>query len=185
MSVYAKSKEFHKALRTILDAHLKPIGFKRCKVSVASYYRPRYDNNGYLRFWSQLSQWGDSWSGNSFTLNVDLQIDDPHQKLGDSIRFLGDLSNEQLAEAEIISKKIFVKKPKPPKDHWIYSAMNSGDEDRQFWRKAFERAFTYCPGTLKPNHDIWFEYFSVEDVTRWGEFIAPLLPDLLDKMEKT
>lgn len=185
MIEYAKSKDVHKTLRTVWDQFLKPLGFKRCKASVASYYRPCYDNNGFLRFWAQVSQWGDSWSGNTFTLNIDTYIADPHQVLGNSKRFLGDLSLEQLTKAENITKDVFERKPKPHTSHWIYNAMSPEAENSQFWRSAFERAFTYRPGTLKQNHDIWFDYFSVEDVILWGEFLGPILPELLDRREKT
>jgi hypothetical protein len=181
MNEYVKSKDFHKLLRDVWDPHLKPLGFKRCKGSVASYYRQRNDNSGFLRFWAQLSQWGDSWSGNSFTLNLDRAITDPHATFGGSDRFLGQLSTEQLAEAEKITEEIIKRKPKPPKDHWIYSEI----EHSEIFKNAFTRAFTYSPGKLKPKCDIWFEYFSSSDVTRWAEFLAPILPGLLEDTEKT
>lgn len=185
MNEYVKSKDFHKLLRTVWDPYLKPLGFKRCKGSVASYYRSRHDDLGFIRFWTQLSKWGDSWSGNSFTLNLDISITDPHETLGGSDRFLGILSAEQLAEAERITELIIKRKPKPPADHWIYSEMADGAEHSKDWKDGFERAFMYRPGRLKPECDIWFEYFSSADVTCWAEFLAPLLPQLLDKLEKT
>jgi hypothetical protein len=185
MSEYVKSRDFHKVLRNIWDPCFKPLGFKRCKGSVASYYRPRHDNNGFLRFWVQVSQWGDSWSGNSFTLNLDISVTDPNGVFAGSRRFLGELSAEQLAEAERITEEVRKRKPKPPTGHWIYPEMADGAKDSQLWKKAFARAFTYSPGTLKPKCDIWFDYFSVADVTCWAEFLAPLLPQLLDELEKT
>jgi hypothetical protein len=152
---------------------------------VASYYRLRKDNEGFIRFWTQISQWGDSWSGNSFTLNFDRAITDLHATFCGSDRFLGQLSAEQLAEAEKITEEIIRKKPNPPKGHWIYSEIVDGAEHSELWRNAFARAFTYSPGRLKPKCDIWFEYFSATDVTRWAEFLAPILPSLLEALEKT
>jgi hypothetical protein len=184
MIEYVKSKDVHKTLRAIWDASLKPLGFKRCKVSVASYFRPRKDEKGFLRFWSQLSQWGDSWSGNSFTLNIDVAVDDPHEALGGSARFLGDLTLDELKEAEKITELVFKRKPKPPKGHWIYNEIANEPKDDPFWKSAFEKAFTYAPGKLKSGCDIWMEYFSSDDVTEWSEFLSPILPRLLDDREK-
>jgi len=181
---YAKSKEFHRALRKVWDAELKPHEFKRCKGSVASYYRPREDGKGFIRFWAQASQWGDSWSGNSFTLNVDVYIDDPHTGFGGSDRFLGYLSAAELAEAEKITELIFSRKPKPPLDHWIYNEMSEGTENSQFWKDAFARHFTYIKGKLRPGIDIWLEYFSAEDVTLWAEFLIEPIQSILVRFEQ-
>lgn len=87
---------------------------------------------------------------------------------------------------EYVKSKDFHKlKPKPPKGHWIYSEMVDGAEHSELWRNAFARAFTYSSGKLKPKCDIWFEYFSSTDVTRWAVFLAPILPSLLENLEKT
>jgi len=183
MTEYAKSRELHKALRNVWDISLKPIGFKRCKGSVASYYRPRAVNDGFVRFWAQASQWGDSWSGNSFTLNIDIFITDPHCPFGDSDRFLGFLSEAELVEAENIAKLIMDRKPKPAADHWIYDEMRDEDERSQFWKDVFARSFNYVWGTFKPKHDIWLPYFSVEDVKLWAEFLNEPIPRLLRTLE--
>jgi len=184
MAEYARSKELHKTLRTVWDVTLKPLGFKRSKGSPASYYRPREDNKGFVRFWAQASQWGDSWSGNRFTLNVDVCIKDPHATFADSDRFLGQLSPIELAEAEKITELIIKRKPKPPADHWVYREMSAKSESGRFWRDAFAREFTYVPSTLRPKTDIWFEYFSVADVTLWAEFLSGPITCLLTRLEK-
>lgn len=180
---YAKSKDLHKTLRAHWDASLKSIGYFRCKASVAAYYRRRSDGNGFLRFWAQASQWGDNWSGNAFTLNVDMKMDDPNAPLGGSDRLLRHLSAAHCERAEHIAKQIIERKPKPPKEHWIYQEMASGGTSQQSCREAFTRAFTYKHGAFKEGLDIWLEYFSVDDVALWAEFLRPILPSLLADCE--
>ena len=181
---YAKSKDLHKTLRGSWDPILKPLGYKRCKTSLASYSRPRHDGDGYVRLWVQASQWGESWSGNSFTLNFDLRISDPNDPIGGSDRILGDLTPEQLSQAELITQEIIERKPKPPPDHWVYTEMAEGALHQKLWIDSFARAFTYSAGQLKPNHDIWLEYFSIQDVAYWAEFLGPLIPNLIDNRER-
>ena len=184
MISYAKSRDLHRTLRNRWDPTFKPLGYKRCKGSLASYYRPRLDEKGFLRFWAQASQWGDSWSGNSFTLNVDISIRDPNLPFAGSDRFLGNLSKASLNAAEKISERIILRKPKPPKEHWIYEEIENGD-NKEFWRKAFDREFNYEPGKFKSKTDIWLPYFSTEDVVEWADFLAPLLPNLLEHQERS
>jgi hypothetical protein len=184
MVKYATSKEFHQTLRTVWDTKLKPVGFKRCKGSLASYYRSREDTNGFLRFWAQVSQWGASWRGNQFTLNIDVSIDNPNDAFGGSDRFLGYLSQAELSEAEKIAAMIVKRKPRPPTDHWIYNEMQNKSESNQFWKDAFDRAFTYYPGTLKPKTDVWLPYFSVDDVKLWAEFLSGPIQTILRKFER-
>lgn len=184
MGEYAKSKDLHATLRKVWDRSLKPIGFKRCRTSAASYYRPSEDNRTFVRFWAQASQWGDSWSGNSFTLNVDVGLSDPHSVLGGSNRFLGDLSASDLAIAEDLAKQVITRKPKPPLDHWIYGAMSDSDSNGQLWKESFDTAFNYTPGNMKSGYDIWLPYFSVDDIVLWAEFLARPLPSLLAKVER-
>ena len=184
MAEYAKSKDLHKTLRSVWDRDLKPLGYKRCKGSVAAYYRPRLNAKAFIRFWSQASQWGDSWSGNEFTINVDITISDPHSPFGGSDRCLGRVHEEDLEIAERIVERIINRKPKPPADHWVYNEMAHG-ENQLLWKNAFERSFSYKPGSLRPKTDIWLPYFSIDDVREWADFLSPRLPKLLDEIEKT
>ena len=184
MAEYARSKELHKTLRTVWDVTLKPLGFKRSRGSLASYYRTREDNNGFLRFWAQASQWGDSWRGNQFTLNIDVSIANPHAPFGDSDRFLGYLPQIELSKAEKIAELIIKRKPRPPSNHWIYREMESASEHSQFWKEAFARSFEYVPGKLRPETDVWFPYFSVDDVKLWAEFLSGPIQIVLNRFER-
>jgi hypothetical protein len=180
---YAKSKEFHRTLHKCWGTALKADGYKRCKHAAAGYYRTRRDGRGYLRFWAQASQWGDSWSGNSFTLNIDTRIADPHSPLGGSDRCLQYLTDQEMQDAEAITARIYSRKPKPAEGHWIYELMTTESKDKEFWSRAFQRAFEYKHGLIRPGCDFWLAYFSVHDVELWGEFLLRALPSLLDRCE--
>ena len=61
----------------------------------------------------------------------------------------------------------------------------SGDGgNSKFWRDSFGRHFSYVPGTMRPKTDIWLEYFSVDDVILWAEFLSKPIPAILKRFER-
>lgn len=88
-----------------------------------------------------------------------------------------------MQEAEAITALIVSRKPRPAEGHWIYELMTRESKDREFWSRAFQKAFEYKHGAIRPDSDIWLEYFSVDDVELWGDFLLRALPSLLDRCE--
>jgi hypothetical protein len=173
--MYAKSRDAHKALRSVFDSELKPLGYRRWKPTSASYFIQESSVTPFFRFNVQLSQWGDSWSGNSFTVNTQFGEGDPKADSYGSRRVGDYMSLSELAVAESISSSIFARKPTPAKDHWIHSEIEQEESPEGLWTAAYHRAFTYEPGQYQVGHDIWFDYYSVKDLTEWAAYLVPIL----------
>ena len=161
----------------------KPAGYCRVGSGTCLFARPRREGVGFIRFAVQISQWGDSWSGSQFTINVEARAAREKGPLYGGIRILSRLGAEDLKIAEALQWHIVQAMPKLPAGHEIYQLMELPGADGQIFRDGFEHAFSHEPGLFEPGKDIWLRYFSVADVEAWADYLESRLPILLDRVE--
>jgi hypothetical protein len=178
---FARARDVHASLARVFGPALKPAGFRRVRPGVCAFARERADRLGYVTVGVQVSQWGSSWSGNSFTLNAAGAMALPEDHPVTGIRPLSWLTAEDCAEGLAIEQRIRARFPLPPPDHevWVWAEQPDGD----IFRRSLEGLRVVNEGMWKPGHDIWLPYFDVADVWEWGEFLRPRILPLLERAE--
>jgi len=173
---YATSKAAHTALKRLLSPWFVANGWKKRPGTSCAFLRPAV--SGFWCLWVQLSRWGSSLSGNSFTLNLVRQESD-ETKLYGSGRVLADLSDEDRRRGFAIAQEVAARIPVPPPSHPVYEwARLPGDEGER-WRRTIADLQTAKLDGWKPGIDRWLPYYTVIDLEQWVVFLLPRLPDLL------
>jgi hypothetical protein len=163
-----KSTEVYRALRETLDSYCKAEGFKRTRGGMLGWSRPLADR--FVTFWCQCSRDGwDSCAGSKFT--VELQDGDaPLPGFGQRNQRIGRLLSAADREvARDLQNQVIAGLPRPPADHPLLQGSLA-----DYYRQNFEPVH-------RVDDDLWFRYYSVADVIRWGEFLRAQLPDALRK----
>lgn len=107
-----------------------------------------------LAFETQCSSFGSSEHGGSFTLNANAGVIDPAYLSGPHSRILSYCSEEMSATTLQLENQLLVSSPQlgNPGRPWEFGMDN------------------------------WCRYYGIEDVEKWGHFLAPFLPFLLKQL---
>ncbi len=66
---------------------------------------------------------------------------------------------------------------RPPRDHWTHAL--DGDTRKWYFAK-----FDLIASPYQEREDVWMRYADEADVRRWGDFLVPLLPRLIDPVQQ-
>lgn len=183
MTEFAKAKEVHSILARLWGSSLKAAGFKRVKPGACAFARPRGDSNRFVTLAVQISQFGDSWSGNQFTLNADGAAALPEDYAITVFRPLEWLTAADCEEGLELERRLRERFPMPSREHpvwlWAKEPGNSGE----IFRKALGSIKKVREDLWKPGRDVWLPYFSSEDVVLWGNYLLPRIPALIARAE--
>ena len=177
---YAKSKDVHSAVKKLLAPALLTLGWKKRPGATCAF--TRQGAKGYWCLWVQVSQFGDSLSGNEFTLNLVRQTESTSPLCGGKdARILSTLS---VADREIglqIASEIASRVPVPEPDHqWREWARQPGDAGARM-QAIINNLQTPNTKIWEPDYEVWLNYYSVEDLTKWVHFLTPRLDHLLQQ----
>ncbi|WP_342316690.1 hypothetical protein [Lysobacter sp. FW306-1B-D06B] len=172
MRSYVKAKDVHRHMRRLLAPWFVEQGWQK---------RPGY-SCAFVRadsvFWVQPSQWGDSWSGSSMTLNLSGWNG---RDLAAGRRILKGLDGDSRDAGLALEERIVSRIPEPPHDHYIHQFMSLPGAEGATFRQSFERAFAPNPGQWKPGCDTWLRYFAEDDLEEWALFMVPRLDRLISE----
>jgi hypothetical protein len=170
-----KSPAVYKVLREIVGPWAKSAGFKRGGGGMLSYERPVPGGAGFQTFWFQCSQDGwDAHAGSKFTLGFQRAGEPGPGRGGRSWRFARLLTPEERERVRFVQNLVITKLQPPPPDHWTH-ALDAGP------KRWYFAQFDPIVSPYAENEDVWLRYSDEEDICRWGEFLLPRLPALLEK----
>ena len=180
---FARSKEAHAILRGIWAPAMRAAGFKRASSSACAFARERADRCGYVTVGVQISAWGDSWSGNQFTLNANGAAAKASDYAPTVFRPLSWLTADECAAGMEVERRIRKRFPIPPDDHEVWALAAEPGNTGEVFRNALAQLRVVREGMWRPQYDIWLPYFGRTDLQEWGDFLLPLLPGLLARAE--
>lgn len=170
MRTYMKAKDVHRHMRQLLAPWFSAHGWiKRAGYSCA------FEQNTRI-LWLQPSQWGDSWSGSSLTLNL---TEAPSGQLSAGRRVLRDLDVDSREVGFALEELVISRIPAPAPDHFIRKFMAVPGADGDLARRSFDNAFKPNREDWGPDQDIWLRYFAADDLDEWAMFLLPRLESLL------
>jgi hypothetical protein len=175
---FARSPEVHRLLHRRLGGWFAEQRWRKRPGSTCAYVRQREDGS-FSALWVQVSQWGGSWCGSEFTLNLTPPLEAADAPLLTGTRPLRRLSVEDSATARELERRIVLGIPVPLPDHWIHAERAAPGRTGDAWREAWDRAFTPHPARWRAGDDAWLRYYSVGDVDRWAAFLLDRLPRLV------
>jgi hypothetical protein len=168
-----KSQEFRRIERRILGAAMRDLGFRRPPgVGLSGWLKQ--EPNGWFVVWTQLSHWnyGDEPEGYRFTLEFQLGTQ-PIAGTGERrMRFYELLDGKQRLDHLAIHNRVIAKaKPNP----LMMSMLSPSEQVRHL-------------DELQPRRELperwddpWFVYIDQGDIQAWMEFLAAVMPSLLDR----
>jgi hypothetical protein len=184
-----KSKDLYKYLHQTLGNDLKIIGFNKGKTSQLSYQK--LVNGKYIIVWFQCDKWGvDKYSGSSFCINIqksvsnELAMDVRIYKESIYERISTYLNEEELNNILLKQNIIINTLPKPPKD--IYDILRNELAKNEFDKELIKSFVSPRDQIVEPYtniSDIWFRYFTPDDVTGWAEYLKKPIIRTLQKLE--
>ncbi len=188
---YAKSKDVHSALKKLLGSVFVALGWKRRPGATCAFVRQEARHCWCL--WVQISQFGDSVSGNVFTLNLVRQAESisplctqsTSPLCGDKdARILRTLSVADRGICLQIASEIASRIPVPEPDHqWREWARQPGEAGARL-QTIINNLQTPDTTKWEPDYDVWLNYYSVEDLTKWVNFLTPRLDHLLQQAHR-
>ena len=162
---------------------MQAAGFHRASSSACAFARERADRRGFVTIGVQISSWGNSWCGNQFTLNADGAAAKAYDHGAGMFRPLTWLTADECTAGMEVERRIRKRFPIPPDDHevWTWAAEPgaAGDE----LRNELAQLRVVREDMWHPQYDIWLPYFGRTDLQEWGNFLLPLLPGLLTRVE--
>lgn len=171
-----RSTEVYRTLRGVVKPWCKSAGFQKGTGGMLSYHRRV--SPGHETFWFQCSQWGwDAYTGSQFT--VELQRASKWAPGNGDLRsrFARLMTRDELERVRRLQNLVISRLTRPPRDHWIHD----DDVDADLRRSYFE---SFDPIELPHRtDDVWLRYRDEADVRRWGDFLLPLLPSLLERFD--
>jgi hypothetical protein len=180
MRAYSPSKEVHRTLSVLFKPWFQERGWKKRPGSSCAFLRPRTDAPGFWCCWFQVSQWGNSWSGNSFTLNVVPQQDAKEPLAGGpGARVLATMSDADRKLGMEVEARVKARIPNPAADHQIYEWMKLPGAQGEMFRRSFHLTFNVNPAAWEPGVDVWLYYFAADDLEEWFTFLTPRLEALI------
>lgn len=182
---FAPARDVHAALSRVFGPVLKPAGFRRVRSGRCAYAKKRADGAGFITIGVQISQWGSSWAGNSFTLDAARAVSRPEDAAIAGIRPLSRLESGDCAEGLSIEHRVRARFPLPPPDHevWAWAEQPGGE----IFRSSLDGLRVVNERMWRTGHDVWLPYYDLADVWEWGEFLRPRLLIFLEgtEMEKS
>ena len=155
MLSFATSRIVHTALNRQLGPWFRERGWIRRKGSICAYLWINRTSGQNWMFWIQCSAWGSKDRGSKFTANLP-KVNASGSNYS-SCRFLGQtLTDTYFAEAHAIASRI--------------AERNRKSQIVMIYADVWERKF-----------DIWFPYYSSQDVDDWGAYLRERLPQLTAK----
>ena len=107
MRSYVKAKDVHRHMRKLLGPWFTQHGWRKRAGYSCAFTRDD------LVLWVQPSQWGDSWSGSSLTLNL---ARSPSAELVSGDRILWYLNDSSRVEGLALETRIVSRIPPPPRE---------------------------------------------------------------------
>jgi hypothetical protein len=151
---YAKSKEVHRCLHRVFGSTFHANGFQRMNSGACSYWK-KLDNNLTFAFEVQCSSFGSENGGSMLCLNAGVG---PFLKSSDTkgylYRVLPHIDSVVAKRGSGILRNI----------------------------RASNSKLTQATWDWQPNMDNWCQYYTIVEVEHWGEFLLPLLPELVHQM---
>lgn len=181
---FAKARQVHTTLRRIWTPAMKDAGFRAASSSACAFAKERTDQRGFVTFGVQISAWGDSWSGNEFTINAAGAASKPSDYYQTVFRPLAWLTVEDCAAGVEIERRVRARFPTPPPDHEVWTLAAQSGNVGEVFRKALAALHVVHERMWRPGCDIWLPYFGTADVHEWGAFLLPILPKLLSRVEQ-
>lgn len=172
-----KSTEVYAILRNRIAGELKSLGFKREKAFLSW---SRHYGDLYSVLWCQVSQDGwDEYAGSRFTVEFQRSAESVVGSVTKRRERIGKLlSRIQREEIRRMQNDVIANLRRPPKDHPFLAV--SPDANKWYLAK-FKQDDTPYP----ENHDIWFRYARVADVEGWAAFLAKVIPECVETMERS
>jgi hypothetical protein len=166
-----KSTETYQVLREVLGPWCKSQAFKRTKGAVLGWVKPVSDE--FLVFWCQCSMDGwDSFAGSKFIVEFQ-RSNKPIIGVGRERKRIPELLDAgQLDQARRIQNEIILRLQPPAADYYTLHISPSVKD----WYLA---KFKPVTERYKNTDDIWLQYKTAEDVSKWAQFILELLPTVL------
>ena len=175
---YATSRAVHSTLRRLLAPWFLANGWKKRPGSSCAFVREA--SSGHWCLWVQVSQWGNSLGGNSFTLNLVSQaVADSALCGGPDARVLVTLSDEDKALGFEIAQQIAARVPIPPPSHQVYEWAKPPGKEGEQWQHTIANLQKANPEAWEPSIDIWLNYYAVADIEQWAGFLLARHPYLL------
>jgi hypothetical protein len=166
-----RSREVYREIREILAPWCKTHGFKRVRSGLLGWYKPVRDE--WCLFWFQCSEWGwNDLTGSEFTVEFLLSA---APVIGPAVkhkRLLQLMDDAPLEQARQIQNRVIASLRLPPKDHPMFRI---SPQITKWYLSMFQ---PITPQTMNPNQ-LWFRYYTVEDIRRWATFILAHLPGAL------
>ena len=183
LPVFARAREVHATLARVVSPTLRSAGFKRASKSTCAFARPRGDGRGFVTVGVQVSQWGESWSGNQFTLNAAGAATRPADYASTVFRPLRWLSASDCAAGLEVERQIRERFPIPPPHHEIWSLAKQAGNTGALIRRSLDDLRKVRVDLWRPGLDVWLPYHGTHDVHEWGLFLEPRLQLLLARVE--
>lgn len=183
LPTFARAREVHATLARAWSSALRSAGFKRASKSACAFARPRGDGRGFVTVGVQVSQWGESWSGNEFTLNAAGAAARPADYGLTVFRPLRWLSPADCAAGSEVERRIRERFPIPPPHHEIWSLANQAGNTGALIRRSLDDLRKVRDELWRPGLDVWLPYHGTRDVQEWGLFLEPRLQALLARAE--
>jgi hypothetical protein len=169
-----KSAEVYALLKEGLGPWFKASEFKRAD-TLLSWTRPHGDLH--IAVWCQVSQDGwDRYAGSQFVVEFQLAPEPIVGVGGSRQRLAAFLNAEQRESARRIQNEVIASLQVPPKTHPALQV--SPGTTKSYLAKFNSVVVPYPEG-----HDIWLRYIRLEHVSRWAQFILPLLPGCVSAVE--
>jgi hypothetical protein len=163
-----KSREVYREIREILAPWCKTHGFRRVKSGLLGWYKPVGDE--WCLFWFQCSDWGwNDLTGSEFTAEFQLSAAPVIGTGARRKRLLQLMDVAQLERVRQIQNRVIAGLRLPPEDHPM---LRISPHITEWYLSMFQPV---TPQTLNPNQ-LWFRYYTVEDIRRWAAFILDQLP---------
>lgn len=171
-----KSNEVYRVLRAAIGPWAKAQGFGRAKSGMLAFVRP--EPPGFLLFWCQCSQDGwDRYGGSKFTVEFQVSAVDEPGAGGANVkrrRLAALLSANDLERVRPIQNDVIRKLPPPDPE---YVAAFPDDVRSWYLAKFAPEVARYTAAT-----DLWLRYHGEQDVKRWADFLAEVLPSAVVRM---
>jgi hypothetical protein len=171
-----KSSDVYAILRDVLGPWCKESGLLRTKGGMLGWYE-QISKGSFLTFWFQVSRDGwDDFAGSKFIAEFQRGSD---SRIGTGTlrhRLCHFLGREELATVQSIQNDVIRKLVKPlSTEHVVYTLPQSLID-------AYEARFDEVRTPFRPIDDVWLRYVERGDVERWGRFLLPLLPRIVETM---
>ncbi|ANK89315.1 MULTISPECIES: hypothetical protein [Rhizobium] len=178
MRDYVKSKDFHRHMRSLLVARFQELGWQSQAAGKCSFVQGR------RVFWLQVSQYSNSLTGGTFSLNLSEGVG----AAGDT-RILRHLDEADRAIGKALEEHIIARLPPPDPDPDVEVV---GDDGGPVLVKLGDLAKAN-PRQWDGPSDVWLPYFSKSDLDDWAAFLLPRLdrltrsstPEIIDPMAWT